>query len=228
LMRGMVSTVVDEVQEWRNGVETDLDDVLQINNVFTNVSKGEVAKHDDLTKAFGEMDTDDIVKEILKKGEVQIGETERNHELAKLWKEIATIISEKCVDPETQKPIPVGMIEKAMTEVGFSVKTTKTAKSQVTECIRLIQTNSKLPIQRAKMRVRVVLPTAPDQSLKETIFQSGDVEEENDGAGEWGATLLIDPSQFRVINDLLQKQAQAKGTGRIETLAMAATSTSTV
>ena len=38
-------------------------------------------------------------------------------------------------------------------------------------------------------------------------------------------TLLIDPSQFRVINDLLQKQA--KGTGRIETLAMAATSTST-
>ena len=34
-------------------------------------------------------------------------------------------------------------------------------------------------------------------------------------------TLLIDPSQFRVINDLLQKEA--KGTGRIETLAMATT-----
>ena len=44
--------------------ETDLDDVLQINNVFTNVSKGEVAKHDDLKKAFGEMDIDDIVKEV--------------------------------------------------------------------------------------------------------------------------------------------------------------------
>jgi hypothetical protein len=44
--------------------ETDLDDVLQINNVFTNVSKGEVAKHDDLKKAFGKMDTDDVVKEV--------------------------------------------------------------------------------------------------------------------------------------------------------------------
>ena len=44
--------------------ETDLDDVLQINNVFTNVSKGEVAKHDDLRKAFGKMDADDIVKEV--------------------------------------------------------------------------------------------------------------------------------------------------------------------
>lgn len=138
------------------------------------------------------------------KGEVQIGETERNHELAKHWKEIATLVSEKCVDPETQKPIPVGMIEKAMTEAGFSVKTAKTAKSQarrsgppyyeglpqtlqVTECIRLIQTNSKLPIQRAKMRIRVVLPTAEGQRLKETISQSGDIEEENNGAEEWGA-----------------------------------------
>jgi len=44
--------------------ETDLDDVLQVNNVFTNVSKGEVAKHEDLRKAFGEMDTDNVVKEV--------------------------------------------------------------------------------------------------------------------------------------------------------------------
>ena len=32
----------NKVQEWRNGVETDLDDVLQIANVFVNVSKGEL------------------------------------------------------------------------------------------------------------------------------------------------------------------------------------------
>lgn len=65
---------------------------------------------------------------------------------------------------------------------------------QVTECIRLIQTSSKLPIQRAKMRVRVVLPTAEGQRLKETIFQSGDVEEENNGPGEWGAVSTLPPS----------------------------------
>lgn len=44
--------------------ETSLDDVLQINNVFVNVSKGEVAKHGDLQKAFGKMELDDIVKEV--------------------------------------------------------------------------------------------------------------------------------------------------------------------
>jgi len=72
---------------------------------------------------------------------------------------------------------------------------------QVTECIRLIQTNSRLPIQRAKMRVRVVLPTAEGLSLKEIIFQSGDVEEEINGAEEWGAVSTLSPS-FLVTADI--------------------------
>lgn len=127
--------------------ETSLDDVLQISNVFTNVSKGEVAKSGDLQKAFGTTDISEIVKEvgrsasrpfarlnqiqILKKGEMQVGEKEREHDLSSMRKEIATMVSEKCVDPATQTPYPIGIIEKAMAEAGFSVKPNKTAKSQV-------------------------------------------------------------------------------------------------
>lgn len=69
--------------------------------------------------------------QILKKGEVQVGEKEREHDMTSLRKELATLVAEKCVDPSTQRPHPVGMIEKAMTEAGYSVKTNKTAKSQV-------------------------------------------------------------------------------------------------
>lgn len=43
--------------------ETKLDEVLQITNVFVNVSKGEVAKTNDLQKAFGKTDVEEIVKE---------------------------------------------------------------------------------------------------------------------------------------------------------------------
>ena len=129
--------------------DTDLDNVLQISNVFTNVSKGEVAKTGDLQKAFNTKDVNDIIKEvriyfhiyiyiysltrrqILKKGELQVGEKERDHDLASLRKEIATLISEKCVDPSTQHGYSTSVIEKAMAEAGFSVKQNKTAKSQV-------------------------------------------------------------------------------------------------
>lgn len=45
--------------------ETNLDDVLQISNVFTNVSKGEVAKSGDLKKAFATTDVATCVEEVL-------------------------------------------------------------------------------------------------------------------------------------------------------------------
>jgi len=43
------------------------------------------------------------------------------------------------------------------------------------------------------MRIRVVLPTAEGQRLKETIFQTGNVEEESNGAEEWGAVSTLLP-----------------------------------
>ncbi|KAF8665113.1 hypothetical protein AX16_000580 [Volvariella volvacea WC 439] len=215
----------NKVQEWRTGVETNIDDVLQISNVFINVSKGEVAKSNDLQKAFGTTNVEDIVKEILKKGELQVGEKEREHDLGALRKEIATLVAEKSVDPATQRPYPVGIIEKAMTEAGFSVKPNKTAKSQVSECLKLIQQESKLPIQRARMRIKVTIPASDVEKLKPKIVDGADkVESEETRAEDWEVVLLIDPGQFRVINELLQKEG--KGKGRIETLTFAATASS--
>jgi len=198
--------------------------VLQISNVFVNVSKGEFAKSDDLQKAFGTHSVEEVVKQILKKGEVQVGEKQRDHDLTSLRKEIATLVAEKSVEPETQRPYPVGIIEKAMTEAGFSVKQNKTAKSQVTECLKLLQTDSKLPIQRARMRVRVSVPSADRDKLRDKIVDGAEkVENEETREVDWEVVMLIEPSQFKVINELLQKQCRGKG--RIETLTFAATAT---
>ncbi|KAF8823908.1 SBDS protein C-terminal domain-containing protein [Lentinula edodes] len=215
----------NKVQEFRNGVENNLDDVLQISNVFMNVSKGEVAKHGDLKKAFGTTEISEIVSEILKKGEVQVGEKEREHDQSALRKEIATLVAEKCVDPATQRPYPVGMIEKAMSEAGYSLKPNKNAKSQVSDCIKSLQSDSTLPIQRARMRVRVTVPNVDSERLRNKVSEGAEkIEEEIMGQNDWEVILLIDPSQFRVINELLQKEC--KGKGRIETMTFAAATAS--
>ncbi|KIY64508.1 Shwachman-Bodian-diamond syndrome protein [Cylindrobasidium torrendii FP15055 ss-10] len=217
-----VACYKNKVQEWRNGVEKNIDDVMQISNVFINVSKGEVAKTNDLKKSFGTTDIETIVDEILKKGEVQVNEKERDHDLSALRKEIVTLVAEKCVDPATQRPHPVGLIDKAMTEAGYSVKANKTAKSQVTECIRILQTDSTLPLQRARMRIRVTMPTQEAETLREKVLAVAETVESNESREtDWEVTMLIDPSQFRVINELIQKEC--KGKGRMETLAFAAT-----
>ena len=45
-----------QVLMFREGIEKDLDEVLQSHTVFVNVSKGEVAKKADLVKCFEEVD----------------------------------------------------------------------------------------------------------------------------------------------------------------------------
>lgn len=67
--------------------------MLQTHSVFTNVSKGQVAKKEDLLKAFGKDDQTEICKEILSKGELQVSDKERNSQLESLFKDIATTVA---------------------------------------------------------------------------------------------------------------------------------------
>ena len=122
----------------------------------------------------------------MKKGELQVGEKEREHDLSSVRREIATRVAEKCVDPSTQRPYPVGVIDKAMTEAGFSVKQGKSAKAQVSECMKLLQTHSQLPIQRARMRVKVTVPKADAESVRAKVLESAEsVEKTEEGGEEW-------------------------------------------
>ena len=74
---------------------------------------------------------------ILNKGEVQVSGMERDAHLGSSFREIATIVADKCVNPLTKSPYPVGMIEKAMTDLHFSVNFNKSSKQQVTVCVNI-------------------------------------------------------------------------------------------
>ena len=133
------------------------------------------------------------IPQILQKGELQVGDKEREHDLSSVRREIATLVAEKCVDPATQRPYPVGVIDKAMTEAGFSVKQGKGAKAQVSECIKLLQAHSQLPIQRARMRVRVSVPQADAERVRDKVLESAEaVEKDERGGDEWETVRVYD------------------------------------
>ncbi|CAK7227323.1 hypothetical protein SCUCBS95973_006504 [Sporothrix curviconia] len=105
----------NKVLEWRSGIETDLDNVLQIPNVFLNVSKGQTAPAAELTKAFGSKATvESVILEILKKGEMQVGDKERAAQLERVHHEVIDLVAGKLVDPRTRRVYTTGMIEKAL------------------------------------------------------------------------------------------------------------------
>lgn len=195
---------------------------MQIENVFLNVSKGQVAPNDDLSKAFGTTDVAEIIPEILKKGELQVGDKERSHELTNLWREIATQLAQSCVEPSSQKPYTVGMVEKAMKDVHYSVKTGKSAKSQALDVLKLLQAKNTIPIQRARMRVRVTMPPKEGKRLKEKLVALFENIEDEDYSDEWELVGTIEPGSLRQINLLLENEV--KGQAGCETLSFSAVS----
>lgn len=67
----------------------------------------------------------------MKKGELQISEKERNQQISTKYRDIATIVAEKCVNPDTKRPYTVTIIEKAMKDIHYSVNPNRNAKQQV-------------------------------------------------------------------------------------------------
>ncbi|GAA5987198.1 hypothetical protein JCM5350_003278 [Sporobolomyces pararoseus] len=208
------------VRAWRTGAQTDLSEVIQIDNVFSNVSKGAVSPTGDLEKAFGTTDRKEIMLQILKKGELQVGEKERAVELEDLKREICQEVASRCVDPNTQRPHTVGMIEKAMNEVGYNVVGSKAAKAQALDLIKVLQASKTLPIARAQMRVRITMASKEGKRLKEKILPLITKVEDDEWSDEWELVALIDPGSFRVIDEILQKEV--KGPKKIETMAFSA------
>ncbi|KAG8036118.1 hypothetical protein G9C98_004698 [Cotesia typhae] len=201
----------NKVVSWRNNLEKDIDEVLQTHTVFSNVSKGQVAKKEDLIKAFGNDNQTEICKEILAKGELQVSDKERHSALDSSFKDIATIITEKCVNPDTKRPYPVSMIEKALKDIHFSVNPNHNSKQQALDVIPKLKIV--LPLERARMRVRIVVTNKNAKKLREKMETLiSEVENETWEDGALNLICLIDPGQYREIEKMVKSEAKGAGT----------------
>lgn len=196
--------------------EKDIDEVLQSHTVFSNVSKGQVAKKEDLIKAFGKDDQTEICKEILTKGELQVSDKERQSQMDQLFKDIATTVAEKCLNPELKRPYPVTIIEKAMRDVHYSVKPNQSAKQQALQVIKLLK--EQIPLERAKMRLKVVSKGKVAKKLKDKItkLESFEVESEDRDLDQLTLIFVVDPGYFKEIDSAVQ--AETKNGSYLEVL----------
>jgi ribosome maturation protein SDO1 len=212
----------NKVVNWRNRVETDLTEVLQIATVFQNVSKGVLANKTDIVKAFGTDNEDEVIRYILDKGELQVSDKERKAQYESLFRDVATIISEKCVNPTSNRPYTVSMIENAMRDVHFSVHPTKAAKAQALELIGKLK--EVMPIARASMKLRVSSEAPQGEAVKAALQALTVTSFEDEtwtgggGSDEYSASILVDPGLFRDIEEAVR--ANTGGSGRVEVLQM--------
>lgn len=182
---------------WRNGTEKVLDEVLQIDRIFTNVGRGEYASSADITKVLG-VGFDDPRKAItfiLDHGELQIAHQERSSEIESIARDACVFVAKKCVHPESHQPYSVAVIEQAARDIGFSWKIDQPKKQALLLIHELVE-KQPIPIIRARMRLAVTVPSSAISDLPTTV------EVESTATGEEGTTVvgLIKPEQFRAVD----------------------------
>ncbi|KAG0464429.1 hypothetical protein HPP92_020498 [Vanilla planifolia] len=213
-MRFEIACYKNKVLSWRSGVEKDLDEVLQSHTVYSNVSKGVLAKSKELVEAFKTSDQTVICKEILEKGELQVAGKEREMQLSSQFRDIATIVMQKTINPETQRPYTISMIERLMHEIHFAVDPNSSSKKQALEVIKELQ--ERYPIKRVPMRIRFIIPETNLSVLSEklSIWNANFVLKDLSGV-QPSVVCEIDPALFRDC-DVLVRGLQ----GRLEILAV--------
>lgn len=201
----------NKVLSWRNNAEKDIDEVLQTHTVFLNVSKGQAAKKDELLKCFGKADETEICKEILTKGELQVSEKERQAMLDSSFNSVATNVASLCVNPDTKRPYSVSIIEKSLKDAHYSIKLNKNVKQQTLEAIKLLKET--MPLERSRMKLKVTYPGREGaKKLKDALTKlSTSVESEAWEDTTLNMIVLIDPGNFRNIDELVRNDSKGKG-----------------
>lgn len=206
------------LNKFKHFSEKDIDEVLQTHTVFTNVSKGQVAKKEDIIKAFGTDNQTEICKVILAKGELQITDKERQSHNEQMLRDIATTVANTCVNPDLKRPYPVTIIEKAMKEIHYSIKPNQSTKQQALQVIKLIKEKDAIPIERAKMKLKVNFRGNSSKKIKEKIMkiESVEIESEEKSDDEITLVFLIDPGAFKDVDGMVK--AENKGNALIEVM----------
>lgn len=148
------------------------------------------------------------------KGELQVSDKERHSQLDALFKDIATTVADKCLNPENKRPYTVLMIENAMKELHYSVKPNRNAKQQALEVIK--QLKEVMPIERAQMRLRLIWSGREAKKLREKLVKLvTSVENEEWEGSEINITFLIDPGKYKEVNELVNKESKGSAVAEV-------------
>lgn len=201
----------NKVMDYRKGLETDLSEVLQTDRIFTNVSKGQFAKHSDLNKAFSTKDEEVIAEMILQKGQLQVSDLERQAQSENTLAQIATWVANHCVHPQSQRPYTIHQIKHALGKQ-YNVQPHKPIKKQYLDCVKFLK--GVIPIERAKMELALSYSIEGDGDAQlDKLLESEEsltLSTKTTSDNLTRCVLLADPSLYRVLDDLAKTLPQGK------------------
>lgn len=193
---------------FKTGRKQDMNNILAVEEVFSDAKKGERPGSEAVKKAFGTTDVYEVAKIILAKGEIQLTTEQRRKMLEEKTKKIIAILARECIDPRTNAPHPPQRIERAFEEARVHIDAFKDAEAQIKDVVDALRMILPMKFEKARIAVKIPPEFAPKAYgvLKEFSIQK----EEWQGNGSLIAVVEMPAGMQAEFYDKINKVTSGK------------------
>jgi len=193
--------------EYKTGKPIPVTQILAIEEIYSDASKGTRASAEKLQKTFSTTEPVKVAEEIMKRGDLQLTTEQRRQLVEEKRKHIVAFISRNCIDPRTGAPHPPLRIEQALSQIRVTIDPFKSAEEQSKDVIEMLR--PLLPIKMEQMRVAVKIPAEYAARAYGALKSFGVISrEEWQSDGSWVGTMEMPAGLYGPFIERLGKLTQ--------------------
>ncbi len=194
--------IIDDV---KSGKIENIVDYMVIDEIFKDAHKGDRASEEIIKEVFGTTDVNEVAKEIIKKGQVQLTTEQRRKMLEEKKKRIIAEIARNAINPQTGAPHPPQRIELAMEEAKVHIDPLKSVEEQVPIVLKALRPI--IPIRFEKIKIAIKVSGDMYGKIYGELSKSGTVlQEEWQKDGSWIGVVEIPAGMQGEFLDMLNKK----------------------
>ncbi len=194
--------IIDQVKE---GKVENIVDYMVIDEIFKDAHKGDRASEELIKEVFGTTDVNEVARQIVLKGQVQLTTEQRRKMLEEKKKRIVMEIARNAINPQTGAPHPPQRIELAMEEAKVHIDPLKSVEEQVPVVLKALRPI--IPIRFEKVKIAVKVSGDMYGKIYGDLSKTGTIlQEEWQKDGSWIGVVEIPAGMQGEFLDMLNKK----------------------
>ena len=203
----------DGALAFKKGDPVKIENILAVEDVFSDARNGDRPAEQDVLNAFGTTDAIKIAEKIINEGELQLTTEQRRKIQEDKKKQIIAFIARNAINPQTKAPHPPARIEAAMDEAGIHIDPMKSVEEHVDITMKAIRPI--IPIRFEEVKIAIKLPPEYATKAYGSVAKFGNlVKQEWQNDGSWIGVISIPAGMqdelFNLLNRLTKGSAETR------------------
>ncbi len=197
----------------KRGEPVKIENILAVEDVFSDARNGDRPAEQDVLSAFGTTDAVKVAEKILNEGELQLTTEQRKKMQEDKKRQVITIIAQNAINPQTKAPHPPARIEAAMEEAGVHIDPMKRVEEMVDITMKAIRPI--IPIRFEEVKIAIKLPPEYAAKAYGGVTKFGNlIKQEWQNDGSWIGVISIPAGMqdelYSLLNRLTKGSAETK------------------